>query len=338
MIILTVNIGSTGVKYSVFDNTLLLDTGKTEDITSIIKHYQPQHIIHRIVFGGNMHGTLEVDDTIIIKLEKYNNFAPLHNPRAIELLKLIRRDFTKIINYITFDNNFHLSIKPNRNTYAIPQELANKHQIKKYGFHGLSHQYIASQVPHGRVINLHLGGGCSVCAIKDSISVATSMGFGPEEGLMMVKRSGNIGPSALLHLMEGEGYSISQIRDCVFSKSGFLGLTDSQDIKAIMSSIRQEDILAREIFVNNICDYIGSYYITLGGLDTLVFTGGIGENSILLRELVINQLQCLGAVLNSSANIDNELIISDSESSFNIMVILAREDITMMKVLMAIRS
>jgi acetate kinase len=337
MTILTLNVGSTSIKYSVFVDSKFVLSGKTEDVLDLITKNRVDVVINRIVFGGDSEELIKVDDKSIEYIGSLNRFAPLHNPPALEVIKKIKgydnKLEQKIEQYMVFDTTFHQTIADYRRNYALPIELIKELKIYKYGFHGLSHSYLASQLRgKKRVITLHLGGGSSVCAIKDGKSVACSMGFGPEEGLIMVSRTGDIGASALLDIMETKNLDINQARELVFKQSGLLGLTGTKEVKDIMTIDKPEYILAREMFVNKIVDTIGAYYLLLGGLDALVFSGGIGENSDVLRQLVVSKLNIIGGQINPELNIINSEVISTKDSKFIIKVIEAREDLSMFEV------
>lgn len=334
MNILTLNVGSTNVKYSIFKDSEFVVSGKTEDVLVLIKDKNIDVVINRIVFGGEGDDIVLVNSESIKLIKSKNRFAPLHNPPAIAVIESIIAKFKDIKQYMVFDTTYHKTIPDYRRNYALPLVLINELGIYRYGFHGLSHAYLASAVPTSqKVITLHLGGGASVCAIESGKSVACSMGFGPEEGLFMVSRTGDIGASVILDIMESKGLSVAQTRDLIFKQSGLLGLTGTKEVKDIMTVDKPEYNLAREMFVNKIVDMIGSYYLLLGGLDTLIFSGGIGENSDILRKLVILKLEVIGAKLDQKANTLNQKIISTSSSKFEILVIEAREDLSMIKLI-----
>jgi acetate kinase len=332
MTILTLNVGSTSIKFSIFVDDKCTLSGKTDDVIRLIKENKVDVIIHRIVFGGDSQDINKVEDKSIEYIESLNRFAPLHNPPAIEVIKKIRKSNSKVEQYMVFDTTFHKTIPDYRRNYALPLGLIKELGIYKYGFHGLSHSYLANQVKgKKRVITLHPGGGSSVCAIKDGKSVACSMGFGPEEGLIMVSRTGDIGASALLDIMESKNLGVVETRELIFKQSGLLGLTETKEVKDIMTIDKPEYLLAREMFVSKIVDTIGAYYLLLGGLDALVFTGGIGENSDVLRRLVVSKLDILGGQIDQVLNIKNNEVISSKECKFDIKVIEAREDLSMIE-------
>jgi acetate kinase len=295
------NIGSTNIKYAVFEGKVLVSKDKTTDLLKEIQHRKPDQIIVRVVFGGDKFiEPMELTSVNIKKLRKYDSFAPLHNPVTLDWVEKIMKKFKGIELIAVFDSAFHSTIKKDRKTIPISLALAKHCEISKYGYHGFSHQYIAQEysrrfkADNYRIITCHLGGGSSVCAIENGQSVATSMGFGPEEGLMMVKRVGNIGANAILHILEKSGLSISDLRSEIYTNSGFLGLTGNDDIKSVFNARDEKSKLAVEVFVNSIMDYIGSYYILLKGADAVILTGGIGENSTKLQEIIREKVKFLG--------------------------------------------
>jgi acetate kinase len=300
MTIMTLNVGSTSIKFSIFNDKTKLGSYKTDDINKEISNYKPDIIVMRVVFGGSKYDKPMVMNMSNLKeLMKYNNFAPLHNPITCETMKGILERYTNIMLIAVFDSAFHSSISPERYTIPISAKLSKDLELRKYGFHGLSNQYISTEYARlnntnkFKIIVCHLGGGSSVTAIQDGISLANSMGFGPEEGLMMVKRVGNIGANAILHIIENTGLNIEELRKIIYTQSGFLGLTGSDDIKKVFISEDKNCKLATKIYINNLLDYIGAYNILLQGADAVILTGGIGENSSYLQQIVKESLAFL---------------------------------------------
>jgi acetate kinase len=295
------NIGSTSVKFAVFEGKVLVSKDKTTDILKEIAKQKPDQIIVRIVYGGDKFiEPIELTSVNVKKLRKYDSFAPLHNPVTLDWVDKIMKKFKGIELIGVFDSAFHNTIKKDRKTIPISLALAKHCEISKHGYHGFSHQYIAQEYARRfkakdyRIITCHLGGGSSICAIENGVSIATSMGFGPEEGLMMVKRVGNIGANAVLHILEKSGLSINDFRKEIYTNSGFLGMTGSDDVKAIFNAKDDKSKLAVEVFVNSIMDYIGSYYLLLKGADAVILTGGIGENSTKLQAMIREKVKFLG--------------------------------------------
>lgn len=304
MSILIVNIGSTNLKYSSYieqksEQKKLIKQGESTNLKELIEVIKPRVIISRIVFYPNPQAIIELTPTIIKDLEQYNQYAPLHNPQVLESLQLINKNYPNIIQYICPDSSFHSSISLARSTYALPQNLNTQYSLRKYGFHGLSHQYLALEYQkltgkkQARLITCHLGGGTSINATKNNKSLANSMGFSTEEGVMMVKRSGNISANLVLFLQEQLNFSTQDMRKLLTQESGFFGLTGTTDIKAIVESNEPNCKLAVEIYTNQIVDYIASYYNLLGGVESVIFSGGIGEKSKKIRETIRNKLKTL---------------------------------------------
>lgn len=257
----------------------------------------------RIVHGGNKF----VKPTLITakalkELKKLTELAPLHNKPALRLIELIRKEDSKVGIYGVFDTAFHQSIPAFAATYPIPYALTKKYGIKRFGFHGIACENILRQIRTRtknlpkRMIICHLGGGASVTAVKNGKSVDTSMGFTPLEGLMMVTRSGDI-DAGLVGYLAGKLGGIEKVLEVLNHRSGIAGLTDKEDFAAVRKSARQGNRLcklAAQMFVYRVVKYICAYCGVLGGLDALVFSGGIGFNSLEIRQKVLRKLKLLG--------------------------------------------
>jgi acetate kinase len=279
---------------------------------------------HRVAHGGDNNDSILVDYKVIEDMKTINNLAPLHNPIQMSVVEACMELFPNIKNSLSFDTAFHHTIPDFAYTYAIPIELSEKYSIKKYGFHGLSHEFVLNEYANkvGKNINelnliiCHLGSGASICAIKNGKSIDTSMGFTPLEGLVMGTRSGDIDPSIPIFLARNEEMDLDEIENMLNKRSGLMGLTGMQnvDMREILyladypvsdfdgsylnEKFTFEDLvllkkrckLAIDVFVYRIKKYIGSYYFILGKVDAIIFTAGIGERSEVIRDLIIKDL------------------------------------------------
>jgi acetate kinase len=296
MLSLVLNIGSTSIKYSVYKDKELIIKSKTDSILELIADNKPDRIIVRIVFGGENILPIVINQQSLKELRKYDNCAPLHNPPTMDTIEQILEQFPKIKIYGVFDSAFHSTIEDDRKVIPLPTSIAAKFNFHKYGFHGFSHQYLSEQYSKSidskkyKIITCHLGGGCSVTAIKNGKSIATSMGYGPDEGLVMVKRAGVIGANVVLSLIE-DGNTTNQVRDMIYKESGIKGLTGSDDVKAIFASTDKASQLAFRVFINSVLDYISAYISYLDGVDCVILSGGIGENNTKVQKYITNKLK-----------------------------------------------
>jgi acetate kinase len=296
---------------------------------------------HRLVHGGYLFSDhVLIDDDAISKIETLVDIAPLHNPPAIEVMQAARSLFPKTPMVAVFDTVFHRTIPEIAWRYGLPLELADKHQIRRYGFHGISHQYLArryAQITERplesiKIITLHLEGGCSATAVKNGKSIDTSMGFTPLEGLMMGKRCGDLDPAIVGYLAEQEETSVAEVEAILNSKSGLLGLSGlSHDTRKLKDNLANKRVnLAFAVFSYRIRKYLGAYLAALNGAEAIVFGGGIGENTPLVRKLVCQELEWCGLTLDSELNekvIDCEGGISTDDSSLHAYVIPTQEAI-----------
>jgi acetate kinase len=280
---------------------------------------------HRIVHGGNlMSEPVIINEDIEKEIEKLFILAPLHNPANLTGVRLAKQFFQEIPHVAVFDTAFHHTLPARASTYALPKSMTNKHLLRRYGFHGTSHEYVAGKaaeylqadVRDLRIITCHLGNGASVCAVEYGRSVETSMGMTPLEGLVMGTRSGDIDAGILFHLAEQENLDIHTLNNLLNKQSGLLGLTDglSNDMRDIEKRAAEGDENCREainIFSHRLRKYIGAYAAVMGGADAIIFTAGIGENSATIRHRVSQRLDFLGAILDEDENRDVK--VSDSK-------------------------
>lgn len=353
---LVFNVGSTSIKYKVFDsNKREVFAQKIEypvgfDVQTVFDTLLQRSIIsdisdimlvaHRVVFGGQKYiePTLLTDE-VITDLEKISEIAPLHNPPAINIIKQIRGIYPTLTQKAVFDSSFHHTLEPKSYLYGLSYEYYEKYGVRKYGFHGISHSHIAKKVEkleqnsNLRIISCHLGGGCSLCAIKDGKSVDISMGFSPEEGLIMASRSGDVGAGALVYLQKKLDKSPDEMLEILNHRSGLLGISGiSADMRDLVHLQDPKAQLAVDMYCQNIAKYIGSFVPVLDGLDVLTFTGAVGEGSSIIREKVCEYLGYLGLELDTKVNQDNiekhlEAKISKETSKVKVWVIPADEEI-----------
>lgn len=278
---------------------------------------------HRVVHGGQSFSeSVIITDEVYQEIEKCCKFAPLHNPSNLKGIDGVKKKMPTMVQVAVFDTAFHQHMPPKAFLYGLPYALYEKHGIRKYGFHGTSHKYVAHRAADilgkpfkdVRIITCHLGNGSSITAVKDGVSVDTSMGFTPLEGLIMGTRCGDIDPAIIPYLMEVEKLSPKQVDSLMNKSSGLLGLTEtSNDMREIEQEASQgsnRHRLALEMTAYRIKKYIGSYAAALGGLDAVVFTGGIGENSRTIRKMVLENMEFLGIALDEKKNKDNAENIS----------------------------
>ncbi|MFC1234922.1 acetate kinase [Vibrio sp. F74] len=299
---------------------------------------------HRVVHGGEKFTkSVLVDDSVTQGIEDCSALAPLHNPAAIVGIKAAQKAFPTLPMSVVFDTAYHQTMPEEAFLYALPYDLYTEHSIRRYGMHGTSHLYIAREAAERlgkpaselNIINCHLGNGASVCAIKDGKSVDTSMGLTPLEGLVMGTRCGDIDPAIIFHLHDTLGYSLDKINTMLTKESGLQGLTQvTSDCRYVEDNYLEKADAARAmgVFCHRLAKYIAGYTATLDGrLDAIVFTGGIGENSSPIRELVLNRLGVFGIEVDSEKNLKarfgGEGVITTEESRIPAMVISTNEEL-----------
>ena len=274
-----------------------------------------QAVGHRVVHGG-----ADFSDTVLItkevkeKIKQLFDLAPLHNPANLEGIVVAEEVFSSARQIAVFDTAFHQTMPDLAYKYAIPNFLLTENKIRSYGFHGTSHKYVSEQAinylksakkPHQNIITIHLGNGCSITAVKDGKSIETSMGFSPLSGLIMGTRSGDIDPSVIFYLTKTLGYTAEDVNTLLQKQSGMLGLTGYSDLRDIEANAEKGNAacqLALAMNAYRIKKYIGSYTAALNGLDAIIFTAGIGENSSYIRKLVCTDMEFFGIELNDEIN------------------------------------
>ena len=299
---------------------------------------------HRVVHGGNTFSeTTVITQEVKDEIRKISILAPLHNPHNLEGILLAEEAFPNAKQIAVFDTAFHQTMPVKAKKYALPNEFYTEHRIQAYGFHGTSHKYVSEKaisflkLKSSKIITIHLGHGCSITAVRNGKSVDHSMGFTPANGLMMGSRSGDIDHSLIFYLVNNLGYGIEEVNTLLSKKSGMLGLTghrDLRDIEAKVQSGNPECILALEMNAYRIKKYIGAYTAAMNGLDALVFTAGIGENSSRLRSLVCDEMDYLGITLDPARNefkSSDIRKINTDESKVKILVVPTNEELEIAK-------
>ena len=270
---------------------------------------------HRVVHGGDRFtGSVLIDDEVDAIIEALNDLAPLHNPACLSGIRAARAVLSSAVPMVAvFDTAFHHTIPDYASTYAIPYELSSRHRVRRYGFHGLAHNYLALRyaeikaIPTDQVniVTLHLGNGCSAAAIRRGKSVDTSMGFTPLEGLVMGTRSGDLDPAVVGYLALKEGISVIEVEGMLNKQSGLLGISGrSNDMHELIERAKEDGRarLAIEIFCYRARKYLGAYFAALGSAEAVVFSGGIGENSPLVRAKICEGMEWCGLRLDSHRN------------------------------------
>ena len=270
---------------------------------------------HRVVHGGDKFcSSVVINQEVINKIEECVDLAPLHNPANLKGIYAIQKILPKVPQVAVFDTSFHQTMPPYAYIYALSYDYYEKYGVRRYGFHGTSHRYVAKRgceflgidLENSRIITAHIGNGGSITAIKNGKSIDTSMGMTPVEGLMMGSRSGSVDPGVLTYLMEKENLSTRQINDIINKKSGLVGVSGvSSDMRDIENAIEQGNERARlamDMYFYYILKYISGYIAVLGGVDAIIFTGGVGENQPIMRKYVCDSLAFLGVDFNNELN------------------------------------
>ncbi len=358
MKILVLNAGSSSLKYKLFDGGKAVTGGEVERIGqsggvkdhtealaiaekrleksgALLSFSSLDGVGHRVVHGGEKFtGPALVDDTLIERLKELIPLAPLHNPANIEGIVTMRRVVPHIPQVAVFDTAFHQSMPKEAFLYAIPLETYRRYGIRRYGFHGTSHHYVAKEaakflkkpLDELNIITLHIGNGASACAIEGGRSIDTSMGFTPLEGLVMGTRCGDLDPEIPLFLQK-RGVDADALLNRESGLKGLCGESDMREVERLAAGGDQDAVTALELFARRIRKYIGAYAALLGRVDALVFTAGIGENSSVVRELSCMGLERFGIALDGGRNEEGRKEISAEGSSTKILVIPTDEEL-----------
>lgn len=310
--------------------------GVLDDISKI------KAVGHRVVHGGEeVSESVLITDNVISLIEKYSELAPLHNPPNLLGIKACQRLLPGVKQVAVFDTAYYHSMPPSSYLYGLPYDLYKKYAIRRYGFHGTSHRYVArrtaeilkKRLDELKIITCHLGNGCSITATLHGKAIDTSMGFTPLEGLVMGTRCGDIDPAVVFYIMEKEKLDVHKINDLLNKKSGLLGLSGvGSDMRDISKSSKAGDEQARmavEVFIHRIHKYIGAYIVAMNGVDAITFTAGIGENHGDTRLKTCEKLEFLGVKIDKEENMSSkkEKIISAPRSKIKILVVPTNEEL-----------
>lgn len=370
--VLVLNTGSSSVKYRLVDGDRRQASGMVERIgepgSAVAGQEEALKVVaaelaaggfgldspeltaigHRVVHGGTTftEPTL-ITEEVVRKIEELIPLAPLHNPANLAGIEVARRLRPDLPQVAVFDTAFHATISPAAATYAIDRETAERLRIRRYGFHGTSHAYVSREAalavgrPLGNVIVLHLGNGASASAVSAGRCVETSMGMTPLEGLVMGTRSGDLDPAVVLYLGRTGGMSLDEIDTLLNRRSGMLGLCGDNDMRAVQERLAAGDAdaeLAFSVYCHRLRKYVGAYYAVLGTVDVIAFTGGVGENSPLVRQTALAGLEALGIAVDPARNERGERLISPDGSAVKVAVIPTDEELEIAQQTLAVIS
>ena len=295
---------------------------------------------HRVVHGGSKYAeSVVIDDEVEKEIENLFTLAPLHNPANLLAIRAFKESIPDATQVAVFDTSFQQSMEKEEYMYSTPYEWFEKYGIRKYGFHGISHNYLTNRMSEilgkkdFKLITCHLGGGCSIEAIKDGKCVDASLGFSPNSGLMMGTRSGDIDSQIIPFVMDKSGMSLDEVMNALTKKSGFLGVSgvssDSRDIEKGCNEGNERCKLAQDMFVNRCVDFIAKFYVKLEGVDAICFSAGLGENSIFTRKQILDKLKVLGIEIDDERNNirGEEKLITKDTSSVPVWVIPTDEEV-----------
>jgi acetate kinase len=360
--VLTVNAGSSSLKLRLLDsddailaeNELALEAGRIDQAGLAAALDSPlraaQAVGHRIVHGGErFRSAVRIDPVVETALRGLIELAPLHQAKSLAALDAVGALLPELPAVACFDTAFHATLPASACTYALPLEWRDRWGLRRYGFHGLSHAWVARRVPellggarpNPRIVSCHLGAGASLCAIRDGHSLDTTMGFTPLEGLVMATRSGSVDPGMLLWLLERERVETRELATALEHRSGLLGLSGTGDMREVLirtDAGEERAELALEVYLHSLRAGIAAMAASLGGLDALAFTGGVGERSSAVRKLTVDGLEFLGLAIDSERNqaAFGDADLSPPRASVAILVLAAREDLEMARQVRAV--
>lgn len=299
---------------------------------------------HRVVHGGiTFSKTIVINQEVKEKILQLFPLAPLHLPANYTGIEVAETIFADAKQIAVFDTAFHQTMPPKAYRYAIPKDLFDTHHIRAYGFHGTSHKYVSEKAlqfinnPQAKIITIHLGNGCSITAVDAGKCIDTSMGLGPVSGLIMGTRSGDIDPTIIFHMVNKLNYDLGQVDHLLNKQSGLLGLSGFSDMREVKTAIEngnEDAALAYEMYAYRVKKYIGAYAAALGGLDAIVFTGGIGENDATMRKQVVEGLSFMGLQLDDEKNNQREQsirAIQSNDARVAILVVPTNEELEIAK-------
>ncbi len=350
-LILVLNSGSSSLKCSLFKNGEKIFDGLKENIglktgeknhqialEKTFKEIQEKGIVkslkeikyigHRVVHGGEIFKkTTLINSKNLEKLKSISFLAPLHNPFNVLGIEFCLKNLPWAKNYAVFDTEFYSSLKEEAYLYALPDEFYQKYKIRRYGFHGISHNYVSLMAEKilkkkiKKLITCHLGAGSSITAILNGQPIDTSMGFTPLEGLIMETRCGNIDPSIPLYLISNYNFKAEELDKILNKQSGFIGICGLRDFREILKMETEKAKLCYQMYLRSVVKYIGAYISLLNGVEAIVFTAGIGEGSAKFREDVLKHFQYLGIKIDKKKNYGQKNIISKKDSKVKVLVI-----------------
>ncbi len=312
-----------------------------EAIYAMLEAIEPEKadcVGFKVVHAKGVTGTQYLTDDVLSAMEDFNSVAPAHNPPYLAAIRLFREAMPNVPLIGAFETAFHAHMPPEAKFYSIPMELSRKHKIHRYGFHGASHEYLSRYAMERlgtdecKVITCHLGGSGSICAVKNGVSVDTSLGLSLQCGIMHNNRCGDIDPYIIFYLAEECGMTLPQIKEMLQTKSGFLGMSggvsaDLRDVEKAAEDGNEDCRIAIESYGYSIRKYIGAYAAAMGGVDAVVFGGGIGTNSATIRRLALKELEFLGITLDEEKNQEGAEDISKDGSKVRIYLAETNEEI-----------
>ena len=309
-------------------------TNKEYGVISDLKEIKA--VGHRVAHGGEkFKQSVRIDDKVISMIKDLCDLAPLHNPGALQGIAAMQAVLPGIPMAAVFDTSFHATMPPEAYLYAIPYEYYEKYRVRRYGFHGTSHKYVAEKAAeyvgkdwkNCKIVTCHLGSGASIAAVENSKSVETSMGFTPVEGLVMGSRTGDLDLGAFMYIMDKEGYTTKEMNTLVNKKSGLIGITgnsqDMRDVRAGRDAGDERCTYAFNMFAHRVKKYIGAYAAIMNGMDVLVMTGGIGENAWFMREAILENMEFFGIKIDKKLNetiMGDAAVISTPDSKVKVVV------------------
>ena len=375
---LVINAGSSSIKFQVFEDeesilsglceSLGLEdskikykiNGKKEELVVSLRNHEDalnkvisilkenglleglSRVVHRVVHGGEeFKDTTLINPDVISKLKELIPLAPLHNPANIEGIELMKRLLPEVKQYAVFDTSYHTTMPESAYLYPVPYSWYKEYGVRRYGFHGSSHQYVINEAikllgkQNSKIISCHLGNGASICAADSGVSADTSMGMTPLEGLMMGTRSGTIDPGILEYMMNRTGRTLKYLTGVLNKESGFKGVSEwTSDMRPLEENMETDPRAKRAmgVYFQRLTRIIGSHIATLGGVDAIIFTGGAGEKSAVIREHIADKLKFLGIELDEEKNESNfEGEITKPESKVKVYVIPTDEELQMVR-------
>ena len=309
-------------------------TNKEYGVISDLKEIKA--VGHRVAHGGEKFThSVRIDDNVISMIKDLCDLAPLHNPGALQGIAAMQAVLPGIPMAAVFDTSFHATMPPEAYLYAIPYEYYEKYRVRRYGFHGTSHKYVAEKAAeyigrdwkNTKIVTCHLGSGASIAAVENGKSVETSMGFTPVEGLVMGSRTGDLDLGAFMYIMDKEDYTTKEMNTLVNKKSGLIGITgnsqDMRDVRAGRDAGDERCTYAFNMFAHRVKKYIGAYAAIMNGMDVLVMTGGIGENAWFMREAILENMEFFGIKIDKKLNetiMGDAAVISTPDSKVKVVV------------------